>query len=1495
MQKFLLYLIFFVFLTHLEVYAQEDTDFERDSVSFQEYAVSLVDDLPRKHKEKRDHFEEHFTENWFSGQYTLTQRDTIYSFTETLLDEGFRIYPDLYKYLLMTHYLAGNKSLFDDWHESIKRMILKNEMKEAARFITRSYNFFYDKWLYSQSSVNWKVKADTFTFVPGIKPALKFKNCNLVGFSDSDTSRILRTSGIFYPLSYRWEGRQGTVYWRRAGYDTSRIRTELTQYSVDLTSSSYEADSARLYDKKLLEDSVQGKFKEGYVYKFTGHNIRYPQFYSSRFFVIENILENITLKGSLRYMGDRLIVGTNPEKSDDAEALLKKDDRKYLKVYSPKLLLQDKRFVAYNASVSLYIGENDSIFHPAVKFEYYKDTRKLKMFPKKPQGSIMPYSNSFHKLDMYCRELSWHMRDSVLNFREIGGMDRKGRAIFESYDYYSESSFYNMQLMDRTNPLGILHKMVKEKDKKRFTNEEMIRFTDRAAHQIDLLLLRLARNGFVIYDREAKSFKVKSKVRNYVMAKNKLRDYDVMRFLSSVEGESNAELNLNNYNLDIKGIPRIQLSDSQRVVIFPKDNSIKMKKNRDFQFSGRIVAGNTEIFGDSCAFSYEKFSVRLPTIDSLRFYIPGTYFREVPQNSLLPVRTVIEDLAGNLRIDKPDNKSGLKPSPRFPILNSKENSFAYYDKYSRFRDVYDRESFKYQLEPFTIDSLDDYYPTGLKFKGHLKSDIFPDIHQPLTIQPDLSLGFETSTPADGFLTYKGKGKYFNDLSLSNQGLIGQGKLNYLSSTSNAHRVIFFPDSARGTLSKFHLEARKTSKNYPGVDVDTAQMRWLQRADSMIISEPRVPFAIYKDQMHLDGVLALTPEALKGRGEVTFKQATIISDEFNFLYDEMYTDAGDVAFRNNEEEGKNAVMFEDYYAQIKINQQKASFDKNPDGSILQFPRNQYISYLDQVEWEIPQKTLHMNISGMEELSYLDTLSVRGIVDEELSGARFVSTNPRQDSLSFIALRASYDLSTNILEADKVKYINVADAAIFPKKERLAIAEDGKIEELKDAKILSNLEHKAHYFHSASVNIRSKNYYEGEGAYQYEKDKDDEKLIYFDSLWVENKVTRGMTKVERQSNFTLDPYFDYFGEVHLKGEDSLLRFDGYYHLIKSLCLKQEETWVKFNHRINPNDVKLSVSYPLYDQEQEEVYASYMFSPRKRKIYPLFLESDTITLDYPFWKADGYITFHEENSQYRIASKEKLNNPDTSGAYFYMNTAECTYESNSRFDMGGLFGRMNVTPAGKVEYKSVDRSLSMKAIMGVDFPFDEKVIEMMSDSLKSYDLNQIEMKEQWFREIIITYLGKRKAEDIMVEQNLYGEPRKLPKEMEQTMFFTDLKFTWNDDLQSLVAAGKIGLGNMGENVISRYMNGVVEIQPTRQGGTVNIYLEPQQDAWYFFTYTDNYLDVLSSDENFNNRLREMKDKNRRRSAEDGKPPFEFTLGGLNLKEFFLQRISEADVKYK
>ena len=109
---------------------------------------------------------------------------------------------------------------------------------------------------------------------------------------------------------------------------------------------------------------------------------------------------------------------------------------------------------------------------------------------------------------------------------------------------------------------------------------------------------------------------------DYIDASIKKRDYDVIRFISRIEtGGENARLNLENRDLSIRGIPVIFLSDSQSVRLVPTANTIVMKRNRNFQFSGSIDAGLFRFFGHNFFFDYNDFKINLQDIDSLQLRI----------------------------------------------------------------------------------------------------------------------------------------------------------------------------------------------------------------------------------------------------------------------------------------------------------------------------------------------------------------------------------------------------------------------------------------------------------------------------------------------------------------------------------------------------------------------------------------------------------------------------------------------------------------------------------------------------------------------------------------------------------------------------------------------------------------------------------------------------------------------------------------------------------
>ena len=93
---------------------------------------------------------------------------------------------------------------------------------------------------------------------------------------------------------------------------------------------------------------------------------------------------------------------------------------------------------------------------------------------------------------------------------------------------------------------------------------------------------------------------------------------------------------------------------------------------------------------------------------------------------LVFVRSVLENITGDLLIDFQGNKSGLKPYTEYPIFNSKKDCFAYYDKPWIQDGAYTKDNFYFHLDPFTVDSLDNFNKDGLRFGGELVSaGIFP--------------------------------------------------------------------------------------------------------------------------------------------------------------------------------------------------------------------------------------------------------------------------------------------------------------------------------------------------------------------------------------------------------------------------------------------------------------------------------------------------------------------------------------------------------------------------------------------------------------------------------------------------------------------------------------------------------------------------------------------------------------------------------------------------
>src|SRR5258708_33760814 len=118
------------------------------------------------------------------------------------------------------------------------------------------------------------------------------------------------------------------------------------------------------------------------------------------------------------------------------------------------------------------------------------------------------------------------------------------------------------------------------------------------------MLINFSNQGFLAYDADEDKALIKDRLYYYLLANTGKTDYDVIMFESVTKEKANASINLLNFEITIRGIDHIVLSDSQNVVIYPKGEEIHLKKNRDFIFAGRVHAGRFDFYGKGFSFDY---------------------------------------------------------------------------------------------------------------------------------------------------------------------------------------------------------------------------------------------------------------------------------------------------------------------------------------------------------------------------------------------------------------------------------------------------------------------------------------------------------------------------------------------------------------------------------------------------------------------------------------------------------------------------------------------------------------------------------------------------------------------------------------------------------------------------------------------------------------------------------------------------------------------------
>ncbi len=1472
-------LILAVLITGGSTFSQAFKGFPREPEAFCAELSKVFSEVDKK--DAKTLLDERFTPFWTAANpYNEQQQARIYSIADELQKKRFRPFPFIEMYLNALMAFPGSNQEGENFEVWLNTMdfIAGKSKKAMEDYLSMTDLLLRENTFFTSSSSTWKVSNDRWFFAfDGKSYTVEFPDVNLICLAKGDSSVIYATKGTYYPDEDKFRGSDGKITWERAAQNPNEVYAVLNKpYELSMRSSSFRMDSVQFFNT-FFAFPLMGILEEKVLANVTPEKATYPQFTSyEKRLVIKDVMPSIDYNGGFRMEGANL----KGSGSKDYPAILtfKREGVPQLLSYAQFYSIKDDRISSSDARVVILLN-NDSIVHPSLTLRYQNTNRQLSLIRSDEGLSKSPYYDSYHRLDLYFEALFWNIDDPVIRMGNLPG-STETRAAFESSNYFKKSRYTSIQGMDRVHPLYAIRQYARRMNSDYLDANALAQSMGFTLDNYVHVLIDLSSKGFLDYDVATKSVELRPKLYDYISAAAGNIDYDVLLFNSDVKDGRNAELNLVNLDLKLKGVSQILLSDSQNVVIYPAGGDVSIRKNRDFYFGGVIKSGRFEFYGQEYFFNYDKFLIDLIAVDSCRLYVQDF---KPEYKSLRKVKNVIEGVGGTLEVDNPFNKSGLNMDfTSYPIFTCDRPSFVFYDNGSIQKGVYERDKVYFELEPFVLDSLDNFATEQIALAGKFVSGgIFPELQETIGVQKDYSLGFVRSTPANGLPLYGEKARFKRDIVVNWDGIQGDGDLEYLTSTSSSERFVFYPDSTRGLTKRFVNEPKSAPPQVPEANAEVVDLTFLPIANALQTKVKKEKISMYNGQAEMQkGVLELTPEGLTGDGIVEFSGAELESNLITYRLETFDSDTA--AFRLVAlKEANLAFSTDNVKAHIDFANRVGEFKSNGDETKVEFPVNEYFCYMDEFKWFMDRNDVALETSREMLTDF--------VIDTELDMSRsnFFSVNKNQDSLNFMSPKAVYDLDTYTITCDQIPWIRVADAKITPDSGRVVIRRKAKMDPLLKSNIVVNYVTQYHTVESAIVNILSRFNYTGSGDYFYFDENKQAHKISLNSIVVDStKQSIGSGKILANEQFFLSPHFEYQGEVTMRSNDKFLTFNGSTRIVHA-CERLERNWMRFQTLVDPEQVMIPVDTLLNDDRGNPVAVGLNLTNDPYEVYGAFLSALKFPDDKPISDSRGFLFFNKNAQMYEVASKEKLNQKSLPGNYVSLNKSSCALGAQGRFELGEKLGQFGMEVMGKMEFDPIDEKLEMDVAMVLDFFFNDDAMQRMEKYLGGVpDLKPIDFAKSNYEYAIRELLGLEESDKVISELSLSGTMKRPPELLRRTLFITDLKIGWDAALESFVSSGPIGIAGLGKNTFFRQVPGKIALEKKRSGDILHIYLEVDESNWYYFTYKRGLMQVFASDKEFNNILMELKDDKRKQSGAKKEDNYEFMLGSKSKLNIFLDQ---------
>ena len=1526
---------------------------EKDAF-YNQLATYLGSSTSKQDREEAATIMQGFQGVWES-YYSNAEANTIIQLCERLHSKsGSKAYANIFHFVeVLQRIPTANLSHKDvnNWIVYTDAKVQKS-MNGVDKYLVSCRDLFVDKVLSAKGNSKWLLRDALWGFPSNEHFELTIDG-TLVLASQKDESVLKDTKGVYYQEDNRWEGIGGRADWSRFGVPPEKVFVTLPDfYVLDLNRSEYAIDSVVFHERQHFDQDILCRFEDKVLVNAPNEKTMYPRVRSYRSdYEIADLMRNIDFEGGIGMMGNQVDVfgGVN----NKAVFHFRQGGREVIRMEAPRFVMSmDEQLVSDHVAMRLYLidsvgTEMDSLYHNDLGLHYDNKTRKLMVYRSEKDFGDGPFHDYFHGLDIFLEAMYWDIDDNQVDFRRMEGVNPMSEGDVVSVNYFRHDDFKRLQGLDGAHPMIRIEKFLKGFDnvdrQVRFAVGDLATYLGYPIEQVISLMLKLQAEGYVEYESDTKWATALPRFFDVLDSYREVIDYDVIKLHTVTKNrQPNVRLDLYTNDLLVYGITSqidgfegsaISLSDRKRVVIVPDFGRVVFKKKQNFEFSGGILAGMFEFFTKDSQFNYQDFTIKMNKIDSLRFY--ARY-----DNHVIPVDGTLEKLQGRLEIDHGDNKSSRYETPEYPIFHSEAEGFKFYRKINggvfnpgsvdSVMTADDLEGkFYYSLYPFVVDSLNDLSMKKVRFEGELVSGgIMPDIVQPLVVMDDYSLGFVHQIGENemaSYPVYGDLGRYHNKVFLSSSGFFGEGTLDYQTAVFNSDQFVFYLDSVTAITNQFNMVPREDGTGFPVASADALRLKWDILKPELTTETIGKPICMYGDT-YFSGKTILTPDGYAADGKLRFgltefdsdhfalDARTFVADSANFL---LYSaDTANIAFTAT-----------NYRANVDFDAQKVQYDYLNQNSNLDFPMNQYICSLKEAEWDMATNSLHLHNPVESFGDYASATTREELLAIHNNASKFISLVPEQDSLQFYSMSADYDMTNYVIHAHDVKIIRVADAAVFPYMHDIDINADSKLEPV-NGDLLADTLNGFHLYKNAVVNIHSRNYYNAQGVWDYVNAEGSSTPIQMDTIVPLDGITHGYAHIADTSEFKLNTQFGFQGRLTLKATDEFGYYDGHFALlafeepviVKVLDPAEEPTdttnmeehlilddfnpmagleertqdsiaalnhWFVSSATIDPASIRIPVDIDRIREEDSRMtnglyyelaidggyFGSFLTPKEGRK------ELDDTA------PANGMLWFDASNSRFVVTDETQY---DT---YIDLNS-QGVVNGEGSFDLGLDTPLSKFVVHGKYTQYPND-SLTLEGLNVFNAPvFDDKALEAMAEVFANIDGASIDLTETQYMHYYRSENDKEKTEERQKAIELEGYPQMESSDFyANTIVIPDLKMVWNEKLHAFVSVGKIGLGNFGNHIVNKYVDGCVVFD--RRLGNITYFFQNDMFQTYInYNSGDGQFQVHCTFSDINQRLSDTKEKYRTRTKDDKR--FQYVAVPYESMLDFLNRLKYAGLSF-